>query len=415
MGSWREVQAELGSEAPPGRGGAGCVAIGKQRILVYGGADRTPTAFGDWWLLELGESGAHWTRISPVVKLSAKRKLLPRSGASLTYLPAGDGSGEGKVLVYGGQEPVAGVMFDDLLCLDTASWELTDVQLVAPAAAAQQQAPAPLAGRQAQQRQQQEQQEQQPRRPPRPPARHSHVAGVYEQRGLVIFGGAGLRGPLADVWVWQPEATAPDSGSGSGSSSSASLAGSWRCLSDELAEDECPDAREMAAGAMISDAGLLVHGGRGADGLLLNDIGIFDGRAGRWVLLQATGHARCAHTACNATSSGDCSASAASAGTAAAGGASGGGSSNVLLYGGFTGEAVAGDLLQLTFLRQQRSSGAHGLRAELRLVKAAAEAAPPPRFAHGAAVLSGPGAAEMVVVGGVNQTDDLADVHVWTV
>lgn len=44
-----------------------------------------------------------------------RRKLLPRSGASLTYLPAGDGSGEGKVLIYGGQEPVAGVIFDDLL------------------------------------------------------------------------------------------------------------------------------------------------------------------------------------------------------------------------------------------------------------------------------------------------------------
>lgn len=66
------LQADPGSEAPPGRGGAGCVAIGRQRILVYGGADRTPTAFSDWWLLELGESGAHWTRISPVVKLSAK-------------------------------------------------------------------------------------------------------------------------------------------------------------------------------------------------------------------------------------------------------------------------------------------------------------------------------------------------------
>lgn len=53
------------------------------------------------------------------------------------------------------------------------------------------------------------------------------------------------------------------------------------------------------------------------------------------------------------------------------------------------------------------------MRAELRPVKSAAEAAPPPRFAHAAAVLSGPGPAEMVVVGGVNQTDDLADVHVW--
>ncbi|KAL4441275.1 hypothetical protein ABPG77_011512 [Micractinium sp. CCAP 211/92] len=395
MGTWRDVQAEPGSEAPPGRGGAGCIAIGRHRILLYGGADRVPTAFGDWWLLELGESGAHWTRISPVVKLSAKRKLLPRSGASLTYLPAGDGSGEGKVLIFGGQEPVGGAIFDDLLCLDTASWELTDVQLVATAAAA--------TGQQEQQQQEQQQ------RPPRPPARHSHVAGVYEQRGLVIFGGAGLRGPLADVWVWQPEEAAAEHGGGT------SLAGCWRCLSVDLAEDECPDAREMAAGCMISEAGLLVHGGRGADGAVLDSIGIFDGRAGRWVLLQATGHARCAHTGCNVACSGEGSATGASTGSAAAGGTGGSGSSNVLLYGGFTGEAVAGDLLQLTFLRQQRSSGAHGLRAELRPVKAAADAAPPPRFAHAATVLSSAEAAEMVVIGGVNQADDLADVHVWTV
>lgn len=332
----------------------------------------------------------------------------------------------------------------------------------AAAAPAQQQAAVPPPSRHAQQ--QQQQQEQQSRPPLRPPARHSHVAGVYEQRGLIIFGGAGLRGPLADVWVWQPEEPADSAGggsSGSGGSGSASLSGCWRCLSEELTEDECPGAREMAAGSMISDAGLLVHGGRGADGSLLDDIGIFDGRAGRWVLLQATGHTRCAHTACNASSSGEGSASAASTGSAAAGGASGGGSSNVLLYGGFTGDAVAGDLLQLTFLRQQRSSGrappgarepgagrqaagrlpggsrlpnrtagfavcsprpcggphagAHGLRAELRPVKAAAEAAPPPRFAHGATVLSGPGPAQMVVVGGVNQAHDLSDVHVWTV
>lgn len=59
--------------------------------------------------------------------------------------------------------------------------------------------------------------------------------------------------------------------------------------------------------------------------------------------------------------------------------------------------------------------GARDLTAQLRPVKAEAEGAPAPRFAHAAAVLSGPGTAELVVVGGVNQTEDLADVHVWTV
>ena len=66
-------QVEAGSEAPPGRGGAACVAIGGNRVLVYGGADRAPQAFGDFWLLELSGSGhAHWTKVAPAVKLSHK-------------------------------------------------------------------------------------------------------------------------------------------------------------------------------------------------------------------------------------------------------------------------------------------------------------------------------------------------------
>lgn len=122
---------------------------------------------------------------------------------------------------------------------------------------------------------------------------------------------------------------------------------------------------------MISEAGLLVHGGRGADGSLLSDILIFDGRAGRWVLTQDTGVPRCAHTAWNAAvqqqvaSSGaqgpaaqpaDSSGSSRGGGGGSAGpGAPGAG--NVLLFGGFDGEAVAADLLQLTFRREQRGAG----------------------------------------------------------
>ena len=43
------------------------------------------------------------------------RKLLPRSGASLTYIPAEGGGGTGKVYLYGGQHPVQGVIYDDML------------------------------------------------------------------------------------------------------------------------------------------------------------------------------------------------------------------------------------------------------------------------------------------------------------
>lgn len=228
-----------------------------------------------------------------------------------------------------------------LQCLDVGSWELSDVQLERGAG----QPP-----------------------PPRPPGRHSHVAGVYEQWGLIVYGGAGLRGPMADVWLLEPAQR------------------QWRCLSAALHEGEGPEPREMAAGCMISDAGLLVHGGRAADGTLLQDIAIFDGRAGRWVLHHDTGFPRTAHTACNAaaaavqqpSSSSDAAAPpAAEAAADMAGGqlassntapppVSSSGTTpvaaNVLLYGGFTGEMVTGELLQLTFLRQHRSGEARMAR-----------------------------------------------------
>lgn len=68
------LQVDKGSEAPVGRGGAACVAIGGRSILLFGGASRDPAAFDDWWLMELsdGRGGGTWTRISPVVKLSHK-------------------------------------------------------------------------------------------------------------------------------------------------------------------------------------------------------------------------------------------------------------------------------------------------------------------------------------------------------
>ena len=65
-------QVDEKAEAPAGRGGAACAAIGSRRLLVYGGASREPTAWDDWWVLELSGPGAAWTKISPVVKLSQK-------------------------------------------------------------------------------------------------------------------------------------------------------------------------------------------------------------------------------------------------------------------------------------------------------------------------------------------------------
>lgn len=68
-----QLQVDQGSEVPAGRGGAACTALDGRRILCFGGANREPVAFDDFWLLELGPDGqGHWTRISPVLKLSRK-------------------------------------------------------------------------------------------------------------------------------------------------------------------------------------------------------------------------------------------------------------------------------------------------------------------------------------------------------
>lgn len=41
--------------------------------------------------------------------------------------------------------------------------------------------------------------------PLRPPARHSHVAAPLGHDSWMIFGGTGLRGPLADVWSFDTQ------------------------------------------------------------------------------------------------------------------------------------------------------------------------------------------------------------------
>lgn len=75
-----------------------------------------PATFADFWLLEVEEdsAAAHWSRLSPTIRLPKRRRMLPRSSATLTHLPAPDG-GPGKVYLFGGQEPVEGVCYSDLL------------------------------------------------------------------------------------------------------------------------------------------------------------------------------------------------------------------------------------------------------------------------------------------------------------
>ncbi len=91
------------------------------------------------------------------------------------------------------------------------------------------------------------------------------------------------------------------------------------------------------------------------------------------------------------------------------------GGSRVLIYGGYSGESVEGDLLQID-----------GRTLEIELVRRGPRESdrngtvPTERFAHSAALVptgsegtSAGGPHAMVVFGGVNPKEDLSDVAVW--
>lgn len=115
---------------------------------------------------------------------------------------------------------------------------------------------------------------------------------------------------------------------------------------------------------MVSPTRLLVYGGRGAEGNVLCDVAVFDAKEMKWVAREPTPFPRCAHAAAAlaspaagpASSSGRGADADAAASTAAAdaeqgtGAAVGSGAAPrvcVYAFGGFSGEAVEGDLLRI--------------------------------------------------------------------
>lgn len=59
------MQRDAQGEVPHGRGGHASVALSPNLLLVFGGADRSPQAFAELWLLELAEGQERWTKIVP--------------------------------------------------------------------------------------------------------------------------------------------------------------------------------------------------------------------------------------------------------------------------------------------------------------------------------------------------------------
>lgn len=185
---------------------------------------------------------------------------------------------------------------------------------------------------------------------------------------------------------------------------------------------QAPAKREMHAAAVVSfdtgnqvedsrnesnhssSAKMIVYGGRGEDGVL-TDVAILDLASLTWERGFYTSHAICAHsmlpefpiTARSHTSeSEDKSAPTTSQDIST--------SPSLLVYGGFTGSIVQGNLLRL--IPEQQN-----------LVNVAASGATkvPPRFAHSAAnVTLSESTKGMLVVGGVNIEEDLTNVSLYT-
>ena len=172
-----------------------------------------------------------WTKITPE---PSEIDPLPRGGATMTVV-------QGRIWMFGGQDPLSGISFADFVVLDPSTWSWSRPQM----------------------------------RGEPPPSRHSHVAGVCRDRLVVVYGGAGTMGTLGDVWLFDTEALVWSRPSISGPT---------------------PPAREMAAGCMLAGDRLFVHGGRGAQGQVLSDVAILDLEQMRWVVLQLTPYPRCAHT-----------------------------------------------------------------------------------------------------------------------
>ena len=152
---------------PLGRGGCASAVVGDMCLFI-GGADRSPRAFNDVWVLKLGggsEGGggggsARWIKKTTSVRDGSK--LPERMGATATAVGR-------KVYVFGGQEPTRGVCFNDVVVLDCDSWQWSRLEV----------------------------------RGASPPPRNSHTTVVTNGgRLLVVYGGASSEGgALGDVYV----------------------------------------------------------------------------------------------------------------------------------------------------------------------------------------------------------------------
>ncbi|GFR48802.1 hypothetical protein Agub_g10753 [Astrephomene gubernaculifera] len=426
-GKWNLVKPK--GLAPAPRGAHASVAFGT-KVLVFGGADRAPVTFNDLWVLDTADGKYEWTRISPA--LAPGCKLLPRSGATLTVV--GD-----RVFLFGGTEPVSGLCYNELKVLDPATWTWSNVEAQGTL----------------------------------PPPRHSHCSGCLADTCLIVYGGAGYQGPMQDVWFYNTLQNSWSRPVVSGQHPAAREMHTG-CMVDPttllvyggrgaefkvLCDAALFDAKQMkwtaieptpfsrcahscvvlpaaapgsgtAASAqqttMSSEGAQPTRGGdeqqkgqqphphadqQEADGTSQAAEGAVAPVDSSVDTRHATGRAD-GNTPTTTTTSSCCG-----------GGSSSGSSSRVLIYGGYSGEAVEGDVLQIDCRTLEIELVRRGPRESDK-----GGTVPSVRFAHSAVVVptaggkgaggaggggGGGGGWAMVVFGGVNPKEDLNDVAVW--
>ena len=210
-----------------------------------------------------------------------------------------------------------------------------------------------------------------------PPARHSHVACSLAGQCLLIHGGSGMCGSLGDVCIFNTEQS------------------SWSLIPEM--NGPSPSPREMHCGCLVDkDQSLLVYGGRDSEGKILCDAAVLDVKEMKWKSIEPTPFSRCAHTIVSLKApSEELKAEA---------------ETLVFIYGGFSGEAVEGDVLKIDPGSLEIEVVRRGPRET-----DAPRSVPQPRFAHAAVSLVAPGGGGdvMLVLGGVNQAADLIDLAYW--
>ena len=245
----------LGSR-PPGRGGCAAAVVGDACIFI-GGADRTPKALDDVWVLRFERSmplTARWIRKTTTTR--GDEKIPARSGASATVIGT-------DVYVFGGQDPSTGVCFNDVVVLDMNAWEWRRLTLAESGS---------------------------------PPPRNGHVAcAARGGKALVVYGGSSPEeGPMGDVHVlnleegcekWERPRVA-----GQAPEPREMHAGVFFRLAPSAPSDNLGDTLEVTEE-------LLVAGGRGRDGVVFRDAHVLDVRAMKWTRRGDFGEPVCAHAA----------------------------------------------------------------------------------------------------------------------